>query len=149
MSYLTDIKAYFMRGRKPTQGEYHDTFEKVYLKDQTVPVDALSIGEELLTSSGGTLTWDVEAVGTNAYATLTENVTLDIQNMAIGRFLNLAVKQGGSGGYTLSLPAGSLVGYGGAGVISLSSAVGKIDVISIFRSNHGYLFTAITDFTAA
>lgn len=149
MSYLTFIKAIFQRGRKPTQGEYSDVFDRVYLKDQTVPVDAISIGEETLTSSSGTLTWDVEAVGTNARVTLTESVTLDIQNMAIGRFLNLVVKQGGSGSYTITLPTGARVGYGGAGVINLSTTVGKIDVISIFRSNEGYLFTAITDFTTA
>lgn len=145
----TTLKSYFEKGDKPTQSQFANFVDSAYTKDESVPVDAISIGENELTSSSGTLTWDVELSGTNARTTLTENVTLDIQNMAVGRFLNLVVKQGGTGSYTITLPAGALVGYAGAGVINLSSAVGKIDVISIFRSAEGYLFTAITDFTAA
>jgi hypothetical protein len=81
-----------------------------------------------------TIIWDM-ANGSNAFVTITNNRTLQISGAINGCRGTLFVQQGGIGGKTLTLggfSATHVVKDGGAGAVSLSTALGAIDKLSFF-----------------
>lgn len=93
------------------------------------------------------LVWNVRA-NYNAYTTLTTNMTLSLTDLILGDYGTLKVYQGGTGSYTLTLPAGSKVGNTGGGAISLQATVGNYDIISFYYDELGVLnFNITNDFT--
>lgn len=124
------LKSYFETGDKPTQSNFVDLMDSVVLKSEFIPIDQVTYGLLALVADGSNnITWDVTAGG-NATVTLTANCTLIINNAEPGQQLLLVVKQDATGGRTLTLPANSKVGYGGAGVISLSPGANAEDILS-------------------
>lgn len=77
---------------------------------------------------GATTTWNLNS-GEEATVTLTGNTILNITNLAEVCYGVLVVKQDAIGSRTVTLPAGSKVSPGGAGVISLTATANAIDVI--------------------
>ena len=138
----TYLKTKFEAGDKPTQQDFYDLLDSVRLKSESVPVSSVTYGMLALSISAGTISWDVSQNG-NAYVTLTSNATLSLSNLQAGQLLLLKVKQDGTGGRTLTLPAGSKVGYGGAGVIALSSAANAVDIVTIFADESSVLHVLI------
>jgi hypothetical protein len=101
-------------------------------------------------TDGATVSWDFTGYPLrNAKVTLGGNRTLDIDNCPNGAAGVLIVIQDGTGGRTLALPAGSKVIDGGAGVVTLSSAPGKIDILSFVFDGTTYYWTYGTNFTGA
>jgi len=93
-----------------------------------------------------TITWNVGDYY-NAQVTLTGSATLSVTGLQPGCYGTLKVIQGGSGSYTLTLPSSSKVSGGGAGVITLSTSVGAIDVIGFYYDGTNLLWNAQLDFT--
>lgn len=141
----TELKGYFENGDTPDETQFSDLIDSMHLKSENIPIQDATIGEQELTS-GAAVTWDF-ANGSNAYMTLGHNATLTVDNMQIGQYGALVIKQDATGGRTLTLPAGSKVGYSGAGAVSLTSAANAIDVVTVYRSNHGYLWLINKTFT--
>lgn len=92
-------------------------------------------------SSGPSFDWDVKGAAlANASITLTAASSIKIDHMASGGTYILKVVQGGSGSYSLALYttgtaptcAAWKVINGGSGAITLSTAVGSIDLLSIY-----------------
>lgn len=98
---------------------------------------------QAISQSGANLTWDV-AAAPNAVLTITANITsVTISNAQAGMVYGLEVVQGGSGGYTIAgWPAA--VDWGNAGAPTLSTAVGKVDLISMRGLNNGKLRSAMS-----
>lgn len=92
-------------------------------------------------TDGATITWDA-TLGFNAKVTLGGNRALAITNPQNGQVYTLQVTQDGTGSRTLSLPSGSKVFNGGAGVISLSTAGGSLDEISCVYNGTNFVWTA-------
>lgn len=146
-TYKSGVKQNFKRGKKPTQAQFWEWMDRIFFKDESVPVENISIGESELVSVSGTATWDVTTMGTNAYMELTEDTTLVITNWQVGQFLNLALKQDGTGGWNITLPVGMKVGYGGLGNVNLSTDPNAEDNISLFKSTFSERAAIITNFT--
>ncbi|OSZ79260.1 hypothetical protein CAP35_13685 [Chitinophagaceae bacterium IBVUCB1] len=128
----TDLKTYFQTGDKPTEAQFVDLLDSVWLKGDYIPISQVTYGELALTPSpANVVTFDASAGG-NAAVTLTANSTLAITNALPGQQLLLRVKQDGTGGRTLGLPAGAKVGYGGAGAITLSAAANAEDIVTFY-----------------
>jgi hypothetical protein len=101
-------------------------------------------------TDGATVTWNFANYPLrNAKLTLGGNRTLAITNISNGASGVLIVIQDGTGGRTLALPAGSKVIDGGAGVVTLSSAGNKIDVLSFIYDGTTFYWTYGTNFTGA
>jgi len=83
----------------------------------------------------------------NVQVTLTASRTLAINQIKSGAYGTIKIIQGGSGSYTLTLPTGSKVANAGAGAITLSTAVGAIDIASFYYDGTNYFWTLSTDFT--
>lgn len=147
MGYRETAKEDFTRGSQPTQGEYYEWMDNTWFKDETIPVANVNIGEQALTPAAS-VNWDFDN-GNNATLVIDQNSTLSISNMAVGMFGILVITQDGTGGWSITLPAGALVAYDGAGVLELSAAAGAIDTIQVFRTTAGYLFNINTNYTAA
>jgi hypothetical protein len=99
--------------------------------------DSVTISRDTLTQTltdGATVTYDATA-GVSARVTLAGNRTLSITNMNNGMYLTLVVIQDGTGGRTLTLPAGTRVVNGGAGAVTLSSAINAQDILTFFKIN--------------
>jgi hypothetical protein len=90
---------------------------------------ANSAQPQTITYSATPAAWNM-ASGYNASITLTGNVTswTNPTNIQVGITYSLQVIQGGSGGYTVSWP--TYLSFGAAGSPTLSTTVGKTDVIS-------------------
>lgn len=97
-------------------------------------------------TDGATITWRVNS-NYNATVTLGGSRTLQIAGAKAGFYGTLKIIQGGSGSYTLTLPSGSKVANAGAGAITLSTAVGSIDVASFYYDGTNYFWTISLDFT--
>jgi len=97
--------------------------------------DSVTISRDTLTQTltdGATVTFSATA-GVSARVTLAGNRTLSITNMNNGMYLTLVVIQDGTGGRTLTLPAGVKVVNGGAGAVTLSSAANARDILTFFE----------------
>ena len=97
--------------------------------------DSVTISRDTLTQTltdGATVTFSATA-GVSARVTLGGNRTLSITNMNNGMYLTLVVIQDGTGGRTLTLPAGTRVVNGGAGAVTLSSAANARDILTFFE----------------
>ena len=77
------------------------------------------------------INWSVQN-GYNAQVTLVGSRTLAVNTLTAGDYGTLKVIQGGSGSYTLTLPSNSKVSNGGAGAVTLSTAVGSIDILTFY-----------------
>lgn len=95
---------------------------------------------------GATVTWNINN-GYNAQVTLEGSRVLQVAGARLGTYGTIKIIQGGSGSYTLTLPSGSKVANAGAGAITLSTAVGSIDIASFYYDGTNYFWTLSTDFT--
>lgn len=95
--------------------------------------DVLTCGD-----GGATTTWGMDGGSYNAVLTLDQDTTLDIQDAANGMSGCLILKQDGTGGWALTLPAGSVVMSGSWGHSSLANSV---DVITWIFDGTNYYFT--------
>lgn len=99
-------------------------------------------------TDGATITWATAGLrNNNAKVTLGGSRTLDITGAVAGASGVLKVTQGGSGSYTLTLPAGSKVANAGAGAVVLSTAVGSIDILAWYYDGTNYFWTIGLNFT--
>ncbi len=104
-----------------------------------------SYGISVSLTDGATVTWDWNS-GTNSTVTIAGNRTLAISNPVAGGYGTIKVIQGTGGSRTLSLPASSKVMGGGAGVVTLSTAVGAIDILTVYYDGTNYFWTYSTNF---
>ena len=93
-----------------------------------------------LGNSGSSFTWNQNA-GSTASVTLTANSTLIITNAKMGMYGLIIVKQDATGNRTLTLPAGSKVINGGAGVLELTGVGNAADMLSYFYDGTNYWWT--------
>lgn len=93
-------------------------------------------------TDGATITWAVSLGVNNAVVTLGGNRTLSITGATNGMMGTLWVNQPSSGGpFTLALPAGSKVIYGGGGAVLLSTAASAVDVLTWTYNGTNFLWT--------
>jgi hypothetical protein len=103
-------------------------------------------------TDGATITWAADSAYAhqNAKVTLGGNRTLSISSLTDGMHGTLKVTQGGSGSYTLALPSGSRVAGNGAGLVTLSTAVGAIDKLEwCYDGSYLYWDAPKLNYTAA
>lgn len=83
-------------------------------------------------SDAATIVWAVDATKNEQKATVTlaGNRTLSITGLSNGMSGILRVTQDGTGGRTLSLPAGSKVVFNGVGAVTLSAVPGAVDILA-------------------
>ncbi|MFC6269841.1 beta strand repeat-containing protein [Frigoriflavimonas asaccharolytica] len=93
-----------------------------------------------LGNSGASFTWNQNA-GSTASVTLTANSTLIITNAKMGMYGLIIVKQDATGNRKLTLPAGSKVINGGAGVLELTAVGNAADMLSYFYDGANYWWT--------
>lgn len=87
---------------------------------------------------GSTITWDVTGKrDPRGEVTIAGNRTLAFTGLVDGQSGVLVVIQGAGGSRTLTLPANSYVRDSGAGAITLSTAVGAIDMLSFIKKSDG------------
>ncbi|MBA3830128.1 MAG: hypothetical protein H0X33_14405 [Taibaiella sp.] len=142
----TTLKGYFITGAQPTQPQFSDLLDSVFLKNDTVPVGNITYGIGTLTD-GTTITWDFNTIGSNATVTIGGNRTLSISNMQAGQYGLIVVHQDATGSRTLILPAGSKVAGSGAGLAVLSTAPNSIDILSVFYDGTNYFWLVNQSFT--
>ena len=97
-------------------------------------------------TDGATVTWYCNRAY-NTSVTLAGSRTLIVAGAKPGSYGTIEIVQGGSGSYTLTLPSGSKVANAGTGAITLSTAVGAIDVASFYYDGVNYFWTISLDFT--
>lgn len=141
----TQLKNYFTTGAQPTQNQFWDMMDSVFLKGDTVPIGNITYGIQALTDAA-TITWDMSN-GTNATVTLAGNRTLAISNMSSGQFATLIIKQDATGSRTLTLPTGSKVVNVGGGVITLTTTPNAVDILSCFYDGTNYYWLLNKKFT--
>jgi len=95
-----------------------------------------------------TIYWDV-STGYNAQVTLSGSRTLSVNQLVSGDYGTIKVIQGGTGSYTLTLPTSpvSKVSGAGAGAVTLSTAVGAIDILGFYYDGTTLFWNIQTDFT--
>lgn len=99
-------------------------------------------------TDGATVTWATAgARQNNARVTLGGNRILDITGEVDGATGLLIVIQDGTGGWTLTLPAGSLVINGGGGAVTLSTGAGDIDILTWYFDGTNFFWTLGTDYS--
>lgn len=99
---------------------------------------------ESVTSAGGTLTVDCDL--SNVFTTtLTENITLVLNNAVNGQTVNILITQDGTGSRTASWPV-SFKWAGGAAP-SLSTGAGDVDLLTATRIGSNWYATLIKDFS--
>lgn len=99
---------------------------------------------ESVSSSAGTLTVDCDE--SNVFTTtLTENVTVVLNNAVNGQTINILFTQDGTGSRTASWPA-SFYWAGGAAA-SLSTGAGEVDLLTASRIGSNWYATLIKDFS--
>lgn len=97
-------------------------------------------------TDAATVTWNTSA-SFNAEVTITANRTLSLTNLLAGNYYTLRVVQGAGGSNTLTLPVGTKVGNGGAGAVTLSTAIGAIDILTFYYDGTTLYCNYTTDFT--
>lgn len=101
-------------------------------------------------TDGATVTWAFAGnKSRNAKVTLAGNRTLAVSGATDGASGTLIVIQDGTGSRTLALPAGSKVINAGAGVATLSTGAGDIDILAFIFDGTTYYWTIGLDFTGA
>jgi len=110
--------------------------------------DLMSYQTPVTLTDEATINWDISAAY-NAKVTLAASRTLSVNNLVRGDYGTLEVIQGGTGSYTLTLPTSpvSKVANGGAGAITLTAAVGSVDVLSFYYDGTNLLWNASLNFT--
>lgn len=102
----------------------------------------------LALTDGATITWDFAGYYEMlAAVTLGGNRTLAFSNIVAGCRGTVVVTQDGTGSRTLTLPSGSIVRDTGAGVITLSTAAGAIDLLSFVYDGTHYLWSYGVSYT--
>ncbi|HLO37978.1 MAG TPA: hypothetical protein VK173_05805, partial [Lacibacter sp.] len=89
-------------------------------------------------TDGATITCDM-ANGAIATVTLGGNRTLAFSNLQSGQHVEIWFTQDGTGGRTITLPAGTKVIGGGAGAVTLTTAAGSLDILTF-----SYVGTTLT-----
>lgn len=117
----------------------------------TVPIARLgiSLGSSFTTlTDGATITWTMDATKDvqNATVTLGGARTLAFSGVAAGMSGRLIVKQDGTGGRSLALPATSKVSPNGTGGVGLTSAGGSIDCLTFFYDGANIFWVADKNF---
>jgi len=97
----------------------------------------LSGALQSLTGSGGTLAVNF-ANGNIVNLTLTASTTLTFSGHVVGTYI-IQVTQGGSGSYTLTYPAS--VKWSGGTAPTLTTAVGKTDILTFFHDGTSFFGT--------
>lgn len=97
-------------------------------------------------TDAATITWNTSA-SFNATVTITDNRDLSLTNLLAGNYYTLRVVQGAGGSNTLTLPVGTKVGNGGAGAVTLSTAIGAIDILTFYYDGTTLYCNYTTDFT--
>ena len=122
-------------GTTPFQGEDNLSFDGTRLFVQ----GKLRVFQQSLSISGGSLSWGIRS-GANATVTLNQNVTsFTISEFEAGDSAVLVVKQDGTGGKTMVLPANSQVV--GGGTYTPTSAANSIDVLGVYFDGTYYYWT--------
>lgn len=93
-----------------------------------------------LGSVSGTINWNMQANG-NVGVRLTANGTLSITNVTAGMYGLIRVTQDGTGGRTLTLPAGSRVINGGSSAVILTQTANAVDILTFFYDGTNYWWT--------
>jgi len=98
--------------------------------------------------TGSITTWDMSK-SYNAHVTLTVNSTLILNKLTPGDYGQLKITQGGAGSYTLTLPTAytNKVSGGGAGAVTLSTAVGDIDFLGFYFDGTTLFWVLSSDFS--
>jgi len=93
--------------------------------------------------------WAVDPSKTQQQAsvTITASRTLSITGATNGMRFQLRVKQGGAGGFGITLPAGSKVAGGGGGAVTLSAAAGAEDLLTGYFDGTSYFWSIQLNFT--
>lgn len=99
---------------------------------------------ETVSSSSGTLTVDCDE--SNVFTTtLTENVTLVLNNAVNGQTVNILFTQDGTGSRTASWPVSFK--WAGGSAASLSTGAGDVDLLTATRIGSNWYATLIKDFS--
>jgi hypothetical protein len=86
----------------------------------------------------------------NAQVILDQNSTLAFSGaLEPGMRGTLRVEQGGTGSYTLTLPSGAMVAGNGIGEVTLSTAVGAVDLLRWEFDGTNVFWDVLTNYTAA
>lgn len=98
------------------------------------------------TVTGGTISWDLSTHGFNSVATLAgTGVTISITAQT-GDYGTIVMKQNGTGGYNVGLPAGSIVSGGGGGFVYLTPTASAIDLLNFYYDGTNYFWSAGYDY---
>jgi hypothetical protein len=97
----------------------------------------LSGASQTISGSGGTVNIPFSS-GNIVELTLTASTTLTLSGHVVGTYI-IKVIQGGSGSYTLTYPA--TVKWSGGTAPTLSTTVGKIDIITLFHDGTDFFGT--------
>lgn len=100
------------------------TANKVVIADQLIAAAA----PQTLTDAA-TTSWDM-SLGFNAGWTIGGNRTLSVSNQAAGLTYVLAITQDATGSHTVTWPAS--FNWGSAGAPTLSTAAGKVDIVTLY-----------------
>lgn len=99
---------------------------------------------DTVSSAAGTLTVDCD--GSNVFkTTLTENVTLVLNNASDGQTVNILFTQDGTGSRTASWPVSFK--WAGGSAASLSTGAGEVDLLTATRIGSNWYATLIKDFS--
>jgi hypothetical protein len=122
-------------GSTPFSGESNLQFDGSRLS----VTGKVTINQQALSISSGSLSWSLTS-GANASVTLNQNVTtFTLSNFTTGDSGVLVVKQDGTGGRTMVLPANSQVV--GGGTYTPTSAANSIDVLGVYFDGTYYYWT--------
>lgn len=108
--------------------------------DSNISAPSFSSTYQNFGSAGGAINWNLQS-GSTAGIRLTSNGTLSITNVTAGMYGLIRVTQDGTGGRTLTLPAGSRVINGGSGAVSLTQTANSVDVLTFFYDGTNYWWT--------
>lgn len=104
-------------------------------------VEIINRTPQNLNISGPNTNWDIDK-GCNANLTLNQaNTNIIINNVKVGQYGTLVVKQDATGGRAISLPTGSKVINGGNGFIPLTSTPNAINILSFYYDGTNYFWT--------
>ncbi len=121
----------FQQTDEPDEQDFADLIESCRLKSEPLQIVDLTYGVNEIVAAPNTVV-DVENGG-NVHIVLDQNITLDIQNLLVGQYLNIAFTQDATGGRTVTLPAGVKVANAGGGTILLTNTPNATDVFSFYR----------------
>ena len=99
-------------------------------------------------TDGATITMNC-ASGYVGTVTIAGSRTMAFSNVTNWFTMRIIVTQGGSGNYTLTFPANTIipVGFGSGTTLNLSTAVGAVDAVYVDYNGSNYMVTIAKDFT--